>query len=95
MEDELNALHSEKMKNEELAKKEFEERVRETKKKAIMENVEKAKASGNVLTQSIDEEGNLNGVPENVDFESREVNTAESAKLTDELDITDDSKKED
>jgi len=95
MEDELNALHSEKMKNEELAKKEFEERVRETKKKAIMENVEKAKASGNVLTQSIDEDGNLNGVPENVDFESREVNTAESAKLTDELDITDDSKKED
>ena len=95
MEEELNALHSEKMKNEELAKKEFEERVRETKKKAIMENIEKAKASGNVLTQSIDEEGNLNGVPENVDFESREVNTAESAKLTDELDITDDSKKED
>ena len=60
-----------------------------------MENVEKAKASGNVLTQSIDEEGNLNGVPENVDFESRDVNTAESAKLTDELDITDDSKKAD
>ena len=95
MEDELNALHSEKMKNEELAKKEFEERVRETKKKAIMDNIEKAKASGNVLTQSIDEEGNLNGVPENVDFESREVNTAESTNLTDELAITDDSKKED
>jgi len=94
MEDELNALHSEKMKNEELAKKEFEERVRETKRKAIMENVEKAKASGNVLTQSIDEEGNLNGVPENVDFESREVNTAESTKLADELAITDDNKKE-
>ena len=95
MEDELNALHSEKMKNEELAKKEFEERVRETKKKAIMENVEKAKASGNVLTQTIDEEGNLNGVPENVDFESREVNTAESTKLADELAITGDNKKED
>ena len=94
MEEELNALHSEKMKNEELAKKEFEERVRETKRKAIMENVEKAKASGNVLTQSIDEEGNLNGVPENVDCESREVNTAESTKLADELAITDDNKKE-
>lgn len=94
MEDELNALHSEKMKNEELAKKEFEERVRETKKKAIMENIEKAKASGNVLTQTIDEDGNLNGVPENVDFESREVNTAESTKLADEL-AMDDSKKED
>ena len=94
MEDELNALHSEKMKNEELAKKEFEERVRETKKKAIMENIEKAKASGNVLTQTIDEEGNLNGVPENVDFESREVNTSVSTNLADELAI-DDSKKED
>ena len=94
MEEELNALHSEKMKNEELAKKEFEERVRETKKKAIMENIEKAKASGNVLTQTIDEDGNLNGVPENVDFESREVNTAESTKLADEL-AMDDSKKED
>lgn len=95
MEDELNALHSEKMKNEELAKKEFEERVRETKKKAIMENIEKAKSSGNVLTQTIDEEGNLNGVPENVDFESREVNTAESTKLADEIAIKNDSKKED
>ena len=95
MEDELNALHSEKMKNEELAKKEFEERVRETKKKAIMENIEKAKSSGNVLTQTIDEEGNLNGVPENVDFESREVNTAESTKLADEIAITHNSKKED
>ena len=60
-----------------------------------MENIENAKSSGNVLTQTIDEEGNLNGVPENVDFESREVNTAESAKLADELAITDDSKKED
>lgn len=94
MEDELNALHSEKMKNEELAKKEFEERVRETKKKAIMENIEQAKSSGNVLTQTIDEEGNLNGVIENVDFESREVNTAQSANLADELAIPDDDSKE-
>jgi hypothetical protein len=94
MEEELNALHSEKMKNEELAKKEFEERVRETKKKAIMENIEQAKSSGNVLTQTIDEEGNLNGVPENVDFESREVNTAQSANLADELAIADDDSKE-
>ena len=39
LEEELNALHKEKLKNEEMAKKEFEERVRETKKKAIMENL--------------------------------------------------------
>lgn len=88
MEAELNALHTEKMKNEELAKKEFEERVRETKKKAIMENIEKAKASGNVLTQTLDEEGNLQGVKENVDFDSREVN---SANLIDELKAADDT----
>jgi len=91
MEDELNALHSEKIKNEELAKKQFEERVRETKKKAIMENIEKAKNSGNVLTQDIDEDGNLSGVKENVDFESREVLTNESTQLRDEL-ITDSTK---
>ena len=91
MEDELNALHSEKIKNEELAKKQFEERVRETKKKAIMENIEKAKNSGNVLTQNIDEDGNLSGVQENVDFESREVLTNESTQLRDEL-ITDSTK---
>ena len=95
MEDELNALHSEKMKNEELAKKEFEERVRETKKKAIMENIEKAKAHGNVLTQSIDEEGNLNGVPENVDFDSRDAApTSQSANLVDELAIDNNDEKE-
>ena len=85
MEEQLNALHKEKMHNEEQAKKEFEERVRETKRKAIMENIEKAKTSGNVLTQTIDEEGNLQGVQENVNFEDREVSTTESAQLQNEL----------
>ena len=84
MEEELNALHQEKMKNEELAKKEFEERVRETKKQAIRENIEKAQKSGNVLTQSIDEEGNLSGVTENVDFDSREDTTPEATQLRNE-----------
>ena len=73
LEEELNALHKEKIKNQEMAKKEFEERVKESKKKAIMENIEKAKQSGNTLTQSVDEEGNLTGVTETVDFESREA----------------------
>jgi hypothetical protein len=73
MEDELNALHKEKIKNEELAKKEFEERVRETKKKAIMENIEKANKSGNVLTQTMNEEGDLIGVRENVNFDERDA----------------------
>ena len=84
MEEELNALHQEKMKNEELAKKEFEERIRETKKQAIRENIEKAQKSGNVLTQTIDEDVNLSGVIENVDFESREATTAEETQLHNE-----------
>jgi hypothetical protein len=85
LEEELNALHKEKLKNEEMAKKEFEERVRETKKKAIMENIEKAKKSGNVLTQTMDEEGNLIGVKDTVNFEEREVADVESTKLRNEL----------
>ena len=85
LEDELNALHKEKMQNEEMAKKEFEERVRETKKKAIAENIEKAKANNNVLTQRMDEDGNLIGVKETVDFDSREVADAESMKLHNEM----------
>ena len=85
LEEELNALHKEKLKNEEMAKKEFEERVRETKKKAIMENIEKAKKSGNVLTQTMDEDGNLIGVKETVNFDEREVADVESTKLRNEL----------
>ena len=85
LEEELNALHHEKMKNEQMAKKEFEERIRETKKKAIAENIEKAKEHNNVLTQTLDDEGNLIGVKETVDFESREVADAESTKLHNEM----------
>lgn len=80
MEDELNQLHHEKLKNETKAKEEFDKRVLETKRKAIEENVKKAKESGNRLTQTIDESGNLIGVTETVDFESREVATEEGAK---------------
>jgi hypothetical protein len=73
MEDELNQLHSEKIKNETKAKEEFERRVKETKKKAIQENIELAKKSGNVLTQTINEDGQLIGVRETVNFEERDV----------------------
>jgi len=38
-----------------------------------------------VLTQKIDEEGNLIGVKETVDFDSREVADAESMKLHNEM----------
>jgi len=80
MEDELNQLHHEKLKNETKAKEEFDKRVLETKRKAIEENIKKAKESGNTLTQTIDESGNLIGVKETVDFDSREVATEEGIK---------------
>ena len=59
LEDELNQLMSEKDKNEKSAKDDFHKRVQESKKKAIDDNKEKALESGNVLTQTIDENGNL------------------------------------
>lgn len=62
MEEELNQLMHEKQKNEANAKSAFEQRVKETKQKAIDENIKKAEKTGNTLSQTIDEEGNLIGV---------------------------------
>lgn len=86
MEEELNQLHQEKMKNEAKAKEEFDRRVKETKRKAIEENIKLAEKSGNVLTQTITEEGNLVGVRETVDFESREVADGEDPLLKTDTD---------
>jgi len=73
MEDELNQLHHEKMKNEEKAKQEFDQRVRDAKRKAIEENVKKARESGNKLTQTLSDSGELVGVNKTVNFDEREV----------------------
>jgi|UniRef100_A0A6C0BYK8 hypothetical protein len=62
LEEELNQLMHDKMDNEKQAKQQFEKRVLEAKKKAIQDNKEKARESGNKLTQNIDENGNLVGV---------------------------------
>ena len=59
LEKELNELMHQKKKNDEIAKDKFDKRVDESKRKAIKENIEKAKTHGNKLMQSIDEEGNL------------------------------------
>ena len=59
MEEELNQLASEKKKNEAIAKSAFEQRVKETKQKAIEENKKNAEKHGNVITQDIDSDGNL------------------------------------
>lgn len=62
MEEELNQLASEKQKNESDAKVAFEQRIKETKQKAIDENKKNAEKHGNVITQTLDDDGNLIGV---------------------------------
>ena len=62
MEEELNQLVHEKKKNEEVAKNTFEQRVKETKQKAIDENKKNADKHGTIITQDIDNDGNLVGV---------------------------------
>lgn len=73
MEAELNQLYQEKIKNEASAKAHFEQRKMEIKKKAIEENVKKAEKTNTVITQVIDPEtGELKGVRDYIDFDSRE-----------------------
>jgi hypothetical protein len=62
LEEELNQLMHEKTKNESNAKTAFEQRIKETKQKAIDENIKKAEKYGTTLSQTIDEDGNLVGV---------------------------------
>lgn len=59
LENELNDLMHEKVKNEEKAKQAFDTRVKESKLNAIKENMEKAKENNNRLTQTINEKGEL------------------------------------
>ena len=88
MEEELNQLAHEKKKNEEVAKTAFEQRVKETKQKAIDENKKNAEKHGNVLTQDIDEEGNLVGVGQTTTeqtFNTKEPETISVADIRSEL----------
>jgi len=85
MEEELNQLHNEKIANETKAKEEFDKRVKDAKKKAIEDNIAKAKASGNVLTQTMNEDGDLIGVQEKIDFDDREAADSTSVNLRNEL----------
>ena len=86
LEEELNQLMSEKIKNEEIAKQEFDKRILETKRKAIEDNVKLARETGNKLTQNIDQKGNLYGV--NNTIEENILNSKEevtSANIRSEL----------
>jgi hypothetical protein len=59
LEKELNELMHQKKKNDEISKDEFKKRIRETKRKAIEENIKKAEKEGNKLMQSINEKDEL------------------------------------
>ncbi len=85
MEEELNQLHQEKIKNEMKAKQEFDARVKETKRKAIEENIKMAEKSGNKLTQTMNDDGNLIGVKETIDFDEREAAETDTSKILSEL----------
>jgi hypothetical protein len=62
MEEELNQLMHEKHKNEAFAKTAFDQRLKESKQKAMEENIKSAEKTGNALTQTIDDDGNLIGL---------------------------------
>jgi len=88
MEEELNQLAHEKKKNESAAKSAFENRVKETKQKAIDDNKKNAEKYGNVVTQDIDEEGNLVGVGYNTTeqtFATKDPEVISAADIRSEL----------
>ena len=88
MEEELNQLASEKKKNEQVAKTTFEQRIKETKQKAIDENKKNAEKHGNVVTQDIDEEGNLVGAGHNTTertFDTKDIDSISVADIRSEL----------
>lgn len=85
LEEELNQLMNEKQKNEKYAKEEFEKRLKESRRKAIEDNIEKARASGNVLSQTVTDDGQLINVKnsnttENLLLDSNTKITSESIK---------------
>ena len=86
IEDELNQLMHEKTKNESFAKSAFDERVRDSKKQAISENIRLAEKTGASLTQNIDADGNLVGI-QNMNTQETNMDETEvsSADIRNEL----------
>jgi len=70
LEEELNQLMHEKRNNDTYAKTEFDKRLRETKEQAMEDNKKKALESGNLLTQTINADGQLINI--------KDMNTAEA-----------------
>jgi len=83
IEEELNQLMNEKQNNEKQAKTEFDKRIKESRRQAIEDNIEKAKESGNVLTQTLNETGELVNV--------KDINTTENSLLNENSEVTTDT----
>jgi hypothetical protein len=80
LESELNQLMHEKNKNETRAKSDFDTRVNDAKHKAIEDNKQKAIASGNKLSQTIDDKGNLVSVKDTFGISNDEVVSTDDIK---------------
>jgi len=78
LEKELNELMHEKKKNDDFSKQEFDKRVKESKVKAIQENIDKAKETNNKLSQTINENGELVSIQ---NMNSQEKNLGVNATL--------------
>ena len=86
LEPELNRLMHEKVKNDEKAKLDFNNRVKDAKQKAIEDNIKKAVESKNTLTQTLDKEGNLVNVK---DLDENNLNNDLLTNIKEELFNTD------
>ena len=85
LEDELNQLMHEKNKNESAAKQQFDKRVKDTKLSAIKENERKAIESGNKLTQTVDDQGELVSISNTITTTQNLLESAPVADLQKEL----------
>lgn len=94
MEETLNQLMSEKKKNEDNAKKEFDKRVKEAKEKAIEENKKNAEKSGNKLTQTINSKGELVSVKNMSADDGDDANAGEDEEEDSENVTLDDIRKQ-
>ena len=78
---------NEKQKNEKAAKTEFDKRIKEARKQAIEENIKKAKETGNVLTQTINKDGELVNVKDIISNENGLLKQGELATPNEVRDV--------
>lgn len=83
LEEELNQLMHEKKKNEHEAKQQFEKRLKDTRAKAMADNEKKALESGNLLTQTLNEEGDLVSVKDTNTTERMLTNNSDTVAVAD------------